>query len=671
MPRLILEKFLNFAFSIRLVRIAKIRQSVRRTKPGVKVIERMDNCKSGRGRIDRKRISLLGMGLIFSALIVWPYLKWFENPSLYDDDFLRVGSLRRTALGDALFRPFNEHMAPLFETISWLCWQASGQFVPNLPLSFQISSYLAFGLTLMMLGIVARSELGSWPATAVGLAVFGLSAVSAETVLWFSASSFEWSAAATLCAWFFAIRAARSEGPGATFRWLVLTALASLAAPAFSAIGVLAGPVAALRLFADSRPLHSTVVRWARPLAPLSGLLTYFVICQSFGYGKIVSTSVRNHLDLAAAAWATVEAPTAVLLPGLFGQSPLARSFPRLGFALLTTLALGGFLIQAARSPVRSMILTALVLIFGGYAATYATRARTGDLSIFEVQRYHLFPQVGLSLLMAAGLDGILRRRERREFTGVLIPILLTLLLAIAQYPRMQAATDRNFRFAEQPRALAAMLSLEATCKEKGITLVQAIRAIDPVQAPWFPRPTTIHPLFHLFANDVEAARVADAEVRSILLSSLSIDDREAIFGGLDASLYQILSWAEIVNRVRIGTRLVGQNRVVRIGSEQYRAGGPGSWLEFEVNPELDSPRALILPDLKTCRDVELRWTLGDGTWSHFRSVRWSPSAFGSDRPGGVDLDRLPHWRAESGRRIRLIFHEWGPISVGTPFFVR
>src|SRR5207248_557478 len=104
-------------------------------------------------------------------------------------------------LGGILFEPFNEHLAPLFQSVSWLTWQFTGARLARAPLAFTLASYLPFGLTLGLLAWVLRRETRSTAAALAGLAVFAVSWLAVETVYWYSASSFMWSLLATLAAW--------------------------------------------------------------------------------------------------------------------------------------------------------------------------------------------------------------------------------------------------------------------------------------------------------------------------------------------------------------------------------------------------------------------------------------------------------------------------------------
>ena len=89
-------------------------------------------------------------------------------------------------------------------------------------------------------------------------------------------------------------------------------ALAALAAPACSAIGLLAGPVAALRAVQDS---HRPGRRWACAvgLIPLAGTVVYLVIASQVRYFAILTHSVDRNLDIRTGSICTLRAPFDVL----------------------------------------------------------------------------------------------------------------------------------------------------------------------------------------------------------------------------------------------------------------------------------------------------------------------------------------------------------------------
>ena len=606
----------------------------------------------------------------FALLCGLPYVRWMADPSLFDDDFPRVGSLRRSSLADILFRPFNEHMAPLFETVSWLAWQGSGRRILAIPMTFAIASMIAFGVTVGLLAALVRRELRSTTASLVAVAIFCLSSVSAETVLWYSASSFQWAASASLAAWLAASMGIESPTRRGRVGWLAASGIAALLAPAFSAIGVLAGPLATLRvLSAVARP-EPMPRRLGWSVLPMLGTVAYLLICERFRYGDVVSASVHRNFSPGAALWAAVRAPSAVLMPGLFGLPNLIGQVPGVVLAASTMVGLLVTFFRAARSQHRPLIVGGVALIVGGYLSTYATRARPDDDWIFETQRYHLFPQIGLVCLIAAAVAPRLRRLDLDIGRGLFAAACLAAVLAIPHYPRMQAVADKMFRFPDQSRALAATFRLEKACDREGITLPQAMMALDPIQTRWFPHVGPFNPLLHLLPTGPTVARLPDRLVRPTLIASMSPEDRESLFGGMEATRYRMPASCWAGPRPPIDARAVADPRVTPIGGGRYRvAGWPGE-MEFEVGPEADDARALCLPGLKASRPLEIWWTGEDGDWSTGRSARWNPDPEHPGANSGVAIDSLPHWRRGEIRWLRLIFRDPSPIDVAAPRFL-
>ena len=598
---------------------------------------------------------MLASTAAFVAACAWPYAHWWAHPSLFDDDFLRVGSLRRSDLSEALFRPFNEHMAPLFEVVSWLAWVGSGRSILTIALAFQVTSYAATATTAALLAAWIRREARSTTAGLAAVALFLLSSVAAETVLWYSASSFQWSASATLAACLTASLAAGSATRRGRVGWAIGSAVAALAAPAFSAIGVLAGPLAALRIASAVEPVAKPGRRLILSLVPPCGTAAYLLICEQFQYRTLVSASVRQGFEPAAALWATVVAPAAVLAPGLVG---LPEQSGRGDLALLAGVTLAGLvgcLAWASRSRDRPLILTGLALIFGGYLSTYATRARPGDSWVFEIQRYHLFPQLGLIALIAAAGGAGLRRLDRGRARGRLASAALAVLLLILQAGGMRRASDRAFRYPDQPRVLVAATHLERACERRGVTLDQAVRVFEPARPPGFPRPWPFNPLLHLLPKGPDRSRVPDDLARSALVDDLSADDREAVFGGMEVSRY-------LAPFEGPGGRAVVEARPV---DPPPPGRGRDVVLEFAVAPAADPAGSLVLQGFQGLGGVEFWWSGEAGDWSAGRSFRWKPS----DKPKVIGLAHIPHWRRGEVRRVRVIGR--GPRLGGSIRFLR
>ena len=55
------------------------------------------------------------------------------SPVSISDDVTRIEHLQTMPLGELLFRPFNEHVAPVFELVSWVTWQLAGRRLSHAP----------------------------------------------------------------------------------------------------------------------------------------------------------------------------------------------------------------------------------------------------------------------------------------------------------------------------------------------------------------------------------------------------------------------------------------------------------------------------------------------------------------------------------------------------------
>ena len=595
----------------------------------------------------------------FALALVLPHLRWWSHPSLFDDDFLRVASLQHSTLGQALFRPFNEHMAPLFEVVSWLAWVGSGRRVAAIPFGFLVASYFAFATMLVLAFLWVRHEVQSNAAGLLTVALLGLSAVSAETVLWYSASSFAWAAAATLAAALAASLAVKAEGQKGRAGWTLASALASMVAPAFSAVGVLASLAAATRIAAGGQGRGLTPRRFVWSMAPLVGTATYLAVCERFHYRELVSASVRRSIEPAAAAWAALRAPCGVLLPGLIGLSDLTRTVPGFVLAAVTLLGLGASLAWAARGRFRGFVLVCLVLLLGGYGLTYATRARPGDFWIFQIQRYHLFPQIGLIGLLVAAASGLIRRLDAGPARGWIAVAVASGLLAVVQAPAMRRTSDRAYRYPDQPRALMASEHLAEVCRREGITLPQVMFALEPIRPPWFPNPSLVNPLINLLPPGPVVPRVANDRVRETLIAALSQEDLEGFFGGMEATRHArpATSWPTFSDAIEarpIETRSPGD-----------------SFRDFEVNSLADDARALSLGGFGASSKLEVFWAGAGEAWSPSRSVRWDASKGSGSGDPAVPFALIPHWRHGEVRRVRVIGRDRGPIPEGQVRFLK
>lgn len=620
--------------------------------------------------IPRSRVFRLGRGAVaaglaasFVLICIYPYLGRLQFPSLYSDDVVRVAELQTKPLRELLFRPFNEHMAPLFEAVSWAAWEGAGRRLTDAPRAFTLASYVPFVLSLGVLGLLIRRETGSGTTALVAVAAFSLSWLYVEVVLWYSASSFAWALLWTLVA----LLGAAAERPRAPAR--AGMALAAALAPACSAIGLLAGPLAAIRRLAAGPSPDGRRSRLGA-VFPAAGTAIYLALCSAFRYRDVLADGVRRNVELQKGLGHALRAPVVVLVPGFFGVSNLEPWLPDALEIALFIVGLIGALAWARRSPRRGLILAGLGLIVGGYGLTYAVRSHEATRWVLQVERYHLFPHLGLVLLLAAALRPWLSRFDARPLAGWAVATALAALLLAVHLPQVRARA-KSCRFPEQQRTLAALERLAEICRQQRITRIQALAALDPIRTRWFPHDSNA---LKMLPETVEVSGMPDPLVRPTLLTALSAAEREALCGGIDASPHLRPASTEAV---AVG-RLVDTYHVRPGGApDRYVSLGRPAFLEyqfFEASPPPDHAegqraRALCVP--VAGGPLEIWWTGAAGQWSETRSVRWQAAASGLPRDWAVPLDRLPHWNTADVRRVRVFVRMAGPFSVGAPRLLR
>lgn len=599
-----------------------------------------------------RSLAILALAATFVALCLYPHLLWVGVPSLFSDDVIRVMHLRMLSPGVMLVRPFNEHMAPLFEAVSLACWRLVGRRLTAIPAAFEAASLLPFVLCLLALGRVVRREVGSTTTALAAVATFSLSAMVVEAVHWYSASSFTWALLGCLVA---------LDGSGRG-RWPTAF-LAALAAPAFSAIGLLAGPLGALRALlglVEERGSRRRAI--LEIVAPTCGSIAYLGLASVFRYRDVLSESVRKNVDLPLGLLSTARAPIDVLIPGLFGLGNIDNLLPPGVDLFAFAIAAIASIAWAFRSRQRPLILGGLLLILGGYGLTYPFRTVHGPHWILEVQRYHLFPQLGLVLLLAPAAAPFLKRFDARPVASLAIASGLAALLLWSHLPEMKAR-GRKFHFPDQPRTLAALERLDAICRAEGITRDQALAALDPVRTAWFPHE---YNALMMLPPSVAAPRLPDDRVRPTLLAALAMPDREGLCGGLDASKH-LRPNADYDEETPASVgRPVGSFRIVGSVSK----GGP-AYREYLLAPAKGPAEALSLPIAVPGEDLEVWWADRRGRWSETRSIRLHADAASPPQGRALPLEWLPHWDPAESLRLRLFSRSAGPIAAGEPRLLR
>jgi len=608
------------------------------------------------------RWARVALGLVFGAVLVLPHLARVRHPSLFGDDLMRVRLFQDVTLGEALYLPFNEHMAPLFDALTWGLWRSAGRRLVNAPVGFTMAALVPYALTLAALGRAVGRGLGR-TAAGVAVAVFAVSPLhQVETVWWYSGSNHMWALLFTVLA----IDAVSAPGPVGPWG----SALAALLAPAGSAMGFLAGPAAAVRAWAAPRePGRSRLRAWRRAAAPLAGTALFLAASTPFGYARVLSSSVRVNTNLADGLMLVARAPADALLPALVGGRIIDGWFrPGVDAGLGVGLLVAG-LVWAYYSRQSAWALTGLTLIFGAYLLIFPFRSVEGQSGAIRNARYHLFPQCGLAVLCASAGASWWRRLDARPVAGPAVVAGLAVALLGLHAEEYRRGTEL-YRFPDQPAVLAALERAGEIGRERGITREQLAAALEPTTARWADLGNFTLPL--LIPPTGVASRVPDREARSVVLNALTPSEREALCGGMDAGPYlRPTSTLRGLPTLAVGRPAGSSGMTPSRTPEAYRSAGWPSYLEFEMvainPPDPAGPFFLSVPARDPNSGLEVWWAPEDGDWSPTRRVRWQANADARVGDWSVPLAALPHWDGSRARRIRLVFRYRGPVAAGPP----
>lgn len=594
--------------------------------------------------------------LVVIGLCLVPVGSRLRHPSLYSDDVVRIAQLRgASSLGSILFAPFNEHMAPAFQLVSWLTWKGAGEDLTRAPLAFSIAAAVPHLLCLAMLGALVRRETGSGPAALVATATLGVSGAITETHAWYSASSFSWALLGTLAALGASGRAASpGTSAGRRWAWIGAAAVAAFLAPAGSGIGLIAGPVAALRLLAATGASVGVGM-------PMLGTLAYLGVCLPFRLGAILARSAAANVDGLAALRNVARAPAHVLLPSLIGLRNQEETIPVEVAIAATVLLLALVLSWAAQDPSRRpMIACGLGLIVGGYTLAFGLRSAAGSGVGIGVLRYQLVPMAGLAILVGSGLgsSGWLARRPGRGFA---LAAGLGGALFAAQFGTIRENV-RFYRWPEQPATLAAVERLGAACRREGITRAQCLASLPPVRKAWFDHDGTN--ALETLPPAALAARLTDAEARRVVLETLGPSGREALCGGMEVDPEPPSGGGTVAVATPVRSFAVEETGRVDLRS----ATGFASFLEFDLSADLAGARVLVVP---ATGPVEVWWSDEAGRYSEGRSVRWRVARSAEPADGAVPLADLPHWDSARVRRVRVVPRRAGILAAGPPRLLR
>jgi hypothetical protein len=609
-------------------------------------------------------LAISAFSALFVGVCLYPHCLRLSRPSLYCDDVVRLEAIQTQPLAALLFRPFNEHVAPLFELVTSLTWSLSGGRLTRAPLVFTAMSLLPFALSLALLGYTLWSELRSICASLSGVAIFSISPLYTETAWWYSASTFAWALLATLLAW----NSARIAVQRGSISFGILTILAVACAPAFSAIGFLAAPAAMIRGLLDpARPK----TRRSRLLAvaPIAGVIVYLAVCGPFKYRDAAAQGVQQGPDRVGGLYAAARAPIDVLLPRLVGAAALDENIPRHLDVLISAAASLVVLGCAWRSRHRHVLVGGLLLIAAGYALIYPFRMTTGPHALMLVQRYHMFPQLGLVFLLSVLVARFARRIDQQPLAAMVFSTSVGCLLLSAHFGPLKGYA-RYLAFPDQKATLVAIEQLQSVCESAGITREQALSALDSVQPRWFPFPD--RSALAMLGTCARTGRVPQARVRGMLVAALSTRDLESLCGAMDATPYLNRFEPNAERTTLAAGRLARTFRVERTAAGNLVSAGPPAYLEFELdtnNAASPAGSMLHLPPGSS----ELWWADAAGRWSELRSVHWrvAGSSAGEAESCVLLLSALPHWRNAKHQRLRFFYKDPGPIALDAPRLLR
>jgi hypothetical protein len=150
------------------------------------------------------------------------------------------------------------------------------------------------------------------------------------------------------------------------------------------------------------------------------------------------------------------------------------------------------------QAPDRRLLLLGLGMIFAGYMLVYSARARwfipeSGPIAPINEprwSRYHLLPQLGLTLFICGGLpalrgrlfalkpDGSLTRRQVKGLGALLV------LCYVVQLPHAILGANSSLGFSGQLEALRRIEAVDACCQEHQISADAAVGLLPPLDIP-------------------------------------------------------------------------------------------------------------------------------------------------------------------------------------------
>jgi hypothetical protein len=388
---------------------------------------------------------------------------------------------------------------PLGRLTAWGLIQLAGRQTA-LPAVLGLQGPAAVVVGMLLLYAFVSRELRHPFYGLVAMALFGVSSVYQQAVFWFSAS-FSVLALDTALLALLAAQAWRQSGRPA---YLVLSGLGAALAPAWFAIGILAGPLCTLYLLGPGKcstrrtgALPSTLLRLAA-FMPVVGSIAFLAVSLPRTAEHILhlphydgKTAVEA-FHPAVGLLSTCRSIVDNLLLGAFGIStPLEVVCPLpLVFVVLALLVLAGVWWWRG-TPHRRLLLLGLGCVLCSYLLVYSARSDgwSYERQLHTWSRYHLFPQLGLALFLCGGLPRWEGTRLRLDPAGRLswrqagfVGLLLGVVL-LTQLPRGLIGAHK-WHVPGQMAVLERIEGIDARCRRYRIDRDTARAALGELDVP-------------------------------------------------------------------------------------------------------------------------------------------------------------------------------------------
>jgi len=429
-------------------------------------------------------------------------------PLLVQDDFQILSqswTWERTWAN--LWVPQNEHAMPLGRLLTFVVVSLAGR-PTALPFAAALVGPISLLLGLTLVYRFVYRELGHPLYAVVAVVLFGVTAVYQQAVYWFAAS-FSILALDTLLLGLLAAQRYRRTGSLLDIGTCTLFCALS---PCWFASGILAGPLCCLYLLprerlilGEPRPTRANFFRRAVLRAsPLLGSFLFLAVSLPLTARTIMhlqhyenlKTNALDAFQPGKGLLLSCQSVVENLLLGMVGIGGVSVPWHLVGVVLTVAFVAAWRWWQLA--PDRRLLLLGLGMIFAGYMLVYSARARwflpeSGPMAPINEprwSRYHLLPQLGLTLFICGGLPAWSRRlfvlKPDGSLTRGQVSRLGTLLILcyLIQLPHAILGANSSFGFTGQLEALRRIEAMDACCREHQISADAAVRVLPTLDIP-------------------------------------------------------------------------------------------------------------------------------------------------------------------------------------------